>query len=510
MAPGVVMPRSGAPPNEFEGRVTIYVVVCGIIAATGGLMFGYDIGISGGVTSMDDFLEKFFHKVYLKKHHAREDNYCKFDNQGLQLFTSSLYLAALLTSFLASKTCTRYGRKPTMQAASVFFLVGTVLNAAAVNLWMLIIGRLLLGVGVGCANQAVPLFLSEIAPVKLRGALNILFQLMVTIGILVANLVNYKASTIHPSGWRLALGLAGVPAAILCIGSFIIPETPTSLIERQELDQGLSVLKKIRGTDNVSLEYKEILQASELAKEVKHPFKNLRQPSSRPPLVIAVLMQIFQQFTGINAIMFYAPVLFQTIGFKNDASLLSAVITGTVNVLCTIVSIVFVDKAGRKILLLSACILMLIAQTTIGGVLHANLKATNNLNHSVAIVVVVFVCVFVGSFAWSWGPLGWLIPSETFPLETRTAGFSFAVSSNMLFTFIIAQAFLSMMCHMRASIFFFFSAWIVAMGLFVVFLLPETKNVPIDEMIERVWKLHWYWKRYMDDDDKLEKIERGG
>jgi len=149
-------------------------------------------------------------------------------------------------------------------------------------------------------------------------------------------------------------------------------------------------------------------------------------------------------------------------------------------------------------------------QTTIGGLLHANLKASNSLNSHVAFVVVVFVCVFVGSFAWSWGPLGWLIPSETFPLETRTAGFAFAVSSNMLFTFIIAQAFLSMMCHMRASIFFFFSAWIVAMGLFVIFLLPETKNVPIDEMVERVWKRHWYWKRYIsDDDNEMKNMERG-
>ena len=112
------------------------------------------------------------------------------------------------------------------------------------------------------------------------------------------------------------------------------------------------------------------------------------------------------------------------------------------------------------------------------------------------------MCLFVMSFAWSWGPLGWLIPSEIFPLETRTLGYAFAVSSNMLFTFIIAQAFLSMMCHMRAFIFFFFACWIVVMGLFVLFLLPETKNVPIDVMVERVWKHHPIWKRFMDDESK--------
>lgn len=134
-----------------------------------------------------------------------------------------------------------------------------------------------------------------------------------------------------------------------------------------------------------------------------------------------------------------------------------------------------------------------------------NLKSTNELEHGVAVWVVVLVCLYVSSFAWSWGPLGWLIPSETFPLATRTAGYAFAVSSNMLFTFVIAQAFLSMMCHLRAGIFFFFAAWIVVMGLFVIFLLPETKNVPIDEMSERVWKRHWYWKRFMDEEEQHKK-----
>ncbi|CAL9131930.1 unnamed protein product [Musa acuminata var. zebrina] len=500
--PTMVMSNAGpGGAKKFEGRITIYVVICGIIAATGGLMFGYDIGISGGVTSMDDFLEEFFPAVFERKHKAKEDNYCKFDNQNLQLFTSSLYLAALVASFVASKICTKHGRKLTMQAASIFFLVGVVLNAAAVNIAMLIIGRILLGVGVGFANQAVPLFLSEIAPVHVRGALNILFQLDVTIGIFVANIVNYLVSNIHPWGWRLALGLAGVPAIMLCLGSMVIAETPTSLIEREMLMEGLAMLKKIRGTDNVDAEYEEILHACEMARQVKQPFKNLMKRSSRPQLVIAIVMQVFQQFTGINAIMFYAPVLFQTIGFKNDASLLSAVITGIVNVLSTVVSVVLVDKVGRRFLLLEACGQMLITQVAIGGILLVNLKATNELGHGVAVWVVVLVCLFVSSFAWSWGPLGWLIPSETFPLATRTAGYAFAVSSNMLFTFVIAQAFLSMMCHLRAGIFFFFGAWIVVMGLFVIFLLPETKNVPIDEMTEKVWKQHWFWKRFMDEEE---------
>lgn len=127
------------------------------------------------------------------------------------------------------------------------------------------------------------------------------------------------------------------------------------------------------------------------------------------------------------------------------------------------------------------------------------MKTTGSLSPALAVVVVVLVCLYVMCFAWSWGPMGWLIPSEIFPVETRTAGFAFAVSTNMFMTFLIAQAFLSMLCHMRASIFFFFSAWILAMGIFVVFLLPETKGVPIDAITERVWKVHPVWKKFMDE-----------
>ncbi|KAF9607609.1 hypothetical protein IFM89_037537 [Coptis chinensis] len=482
-----------------------FIFFCWTVAAFGGLMFGYDIGISGGVTAMDDFLEKFFPKVYEKKKHAKEDNYCKYDNQYVQLFTSSLYLSALVSSFFASKICSNYGRKKTILLASIFCLIGVAVTASAPNILLLIVGRILLGVGVGFGNEAVPVFLSEIAPIKYRGAVNIMFQLFVTIGIVCANLVNFLSSKVHPNGWRLALGLAGVPASILFMGSLILPETPTSLIEREKEEKGRTTLQKIRRTGDVEKEYQEIVVASQMARQVDHPFRKLLSRQNRPPLVIGILLQVFQQFTGINAIMFYAPVLFQTVGFKNNASLLSAVITGFVNVSSTLVAIYSVDKWGRRFLLLQSCVQMFASQIIIGILLQLHLTATNNLDGTEAKVVVALVCVFVAGFAWSWGPLGWLIPSETFPLETRTAGFAFAVSSNMLCTFIIAQSFLSMLCNMRAGIFFFFAAWIVVMGLFVCFFVPETKNVSIDDMVESVWKQHWFWKRYMDDDDNKGK-----
>ncbi len=212
----------------------------------------------------------------------------------------------------------------------------------------------------------MPLYLSEMALTKWRGGLNILFQLAVTIGILFANLVNYFTGKVAPEGWRISLGLAGIPAALLTIGGIFLPETPNSLVQRGKLEAGRTVLRKIRGIDNVETEFKDLqIAATALDAEylIKNPFKNiLLQPRCRPQLIISVLLQFFQQFTGINAIMFYAPALFQTLGFASNASLYSAVITGAVNVLSTVAAIVVVDKVGRRILFLEAGFQMFIAQ----------------------------------------------------------------------------------------------------------------------------------------------------
>ncbi|KAJ4900619.1 Sugar transport protein 13 [Raphanus sativus] len=314
-----------APANgvEFEAKSTPIVIISCIMAATGGLMFGYDVGVSvfpGGLRRA-------------VKAGAKKNNYCKSNNQGLQLFTSSLYLAGLTAALFASYTTRTLGRRPTMLIAGVFYIIGVVLNAAAQDLAMLITGRILLGCGVGFANQAVPLFLSEIAPTKIRGGLNILFQLNVTFGILFANLVNYGTAKIKGEwGWRLSLCLAGIPALLLTVGALLVTETPNSLDERGRFNEGKAVLRQIRGTVNVEPEFAVLLEASSLAKEVKHSFRYLLQRRNRPHLIIAVALEIFQQSTGINAIMFYAPVLFSTSGFGSDASLYSAVLTGAVNV----------------------------------------------------------------------------------------------------------------------------------------------------------------------------------
>jgi MFS family permease len=289
---------------------------------------------------------------------------------------------------------------------------------------------------------------------------------------------------------------------LLTASALFMVDTPNSLIERGQPELGKAVLKKIRGTDNVDPEFNEIVEASRVARNVKHPFRSLLQRRNRPLLAITVLLQMFQQMTGINAIMFYAPVLFTTLGFKADAALYSAVITGGVNALSTLVSVYTVDRVGRRMLLLDAGVQMFLSLVAMAVVMRIKVTDnSDNLDRDWAIMVVVIICNFVSSFAWSWGPLGWLIPSETFPLETRSAGQSISVCANLLFTFVFAQAFLSMLCHLKYFIFLFSAASVVVMSLFVLLFLPETKNVPIEEMTDRVWKRHWFWKRFMNNDE---------
>ncbi|XP_023516055.1 sugar transport protein 10-like [Cucurbita pepo subsp. pepo] len=451
---------------------------------------------------MPSFLAHFFPSVVKKMKSVHESEYCKFDSELLTLFTSSLYLAALVASFAASVITRKFGRKPSMFIGGLSFLFGSILNGVANSIALLIIGRLLLGVGVGFANQSVPVYLSEMAPAKIRGALNMGFQMAITIGILVANLVNVgTAKIVGGWGWRVSLALAAVPAVMMTVGSFFLPDTPNSILERGYTEKAKKMLQKVRGTDDVQEEFQDLVDASESAKMVDHPWTNIMKPQYRPQLVMCALIPFFQQLTGINVIMFYAPVLFKTLGFGDDASLISAVISGGVNVLATLVSIFTVDKFGRRILFLEGGVQMFICQILVGTQIGVKfgLNGEGTLSKVDANMILFLICVYVSAFAWSWGPLGWLVPSEICPLEIRSAGQAINVSVNMLFTFVIAQVFLSMLCHMKFGLFYFFAGFVLIMTVFIYFFLPETKNVPIEEM-NRVWKAHWFWTKYIPNE----------
>ncbi|VFQ80517.1 unnamed protein product [Cuscuta campestris] len=491
-------------PNElgyYNGKLTSFVVLSCVMAAMGGVIFGYDIGISGGVTSMEPFLEKFFHDVYTKmKKDTEVSNYCKFDSQLLTSFTSSLYVAGLFASLLASSVTATFGRTPSILMGGFSFLAGAALGGAALNIYMLILGRVFLGIGVGFANQAVPLYLSEMAPAKYRGGINNGFQVSVSIGVLVASLINYGTEKIRDGwGWRISLGLASVPAFILTLSGLFLPETPNSLIQRfQDHGKAKRMLERIRGTNDVQAELDDLISASEISKTVKTPFKNILLRKYRPQLIMSIAIPFFQQVTGINVIGFYAPVIFRTIGLGESASLMSSVVTGSVGIITTFASMMIVDKVGRRPLLITGGVVMFVTQMAVGAVLGAKLGNHGGVSKDWAVVVLLLLCGYVAGFGLSWGPLGWLIPSEIFQLEIRSAGQSITVCVSFLFTFLVGQSLLAMLCHFRYGIFFFFGGWVAVMTAFVYLLLPETKKMPIEKM-DRVWREHWFWKKFVEE-----------
>ncbi|KAL7234908.1 hypothetical protein ACSBR1_018388 [Camellia fascicularis] len=229
---------------------------------------------------MAPFLDKFFLSVYREEELDHSTNqYRKFNSQTLAMFTSSLYLAALFASFFASTMTRKLGRKFSM-------LMG------------------------------VPLFVSEMAPHRYRGTLNVCFQLFITIGILIAGLVNYFTNMIKGNlGWRISLGAAAVPAVLMILSSLWVSKTPNSLIEKGHFDKAKKQLQRIHGVAHVQAEFNDPVDAGAASKEVEHPWRNLLMSKYRPQLCLAMLIPMFQQLTGINVVMFYAPVLFKTVRF---------------------------------------------------------------------------------------------------------------------------------------------------------------------------------------------------
>ncbi|KAH7422305.1 hypothetical protein KP509_12G002900 [Ceratopteris richardii] len=401
-----------------------------------------------------------------------------------------------------------------MFMAGILFSTGTILGSAAENLTMLILGRVLLGIGLGFANQAIPLYLSEIAPPTYRGALNMLFSINIALGIFGGNLMNYLASHIHPWGWRLSLAMTGLPSFTITLAGLILVDTPTFLIRENKHEQAKRVLQKLRGHPDIAAEYADLVKATEIAEQLraKSSIRNLFHLRNAPQLTMAVALPFFQQFSGNDAILFYGPFLFKAAGLGVKASLYSSVITGSVAVVGTVVSVLIVDKAGRRTILLGASVVMLGCMVAVGIIFGVEIKgAVSKLSSAGSGVELAMVCLFVFMYKGSWGPLAWVIPSEIFPVDIRSAAQSVVVFTNMLFKFIIAQTFLSMLCTLKFGIFLFFAGWLFVMGIFTLLFLPETKGIPLDDMVDRVWRRHWFWKSFITlpegVDSKVSSVE---
>jgi SP family galactose:H+ symporter-like MFS transporter len=442
-----------------KGNRFVYAVVA--FSALGGLLFGYDTGVISGAI------------LFIRKDFALSDF-------TVEVVISAVLLGAVIGAAFGGDLADRFGRRKLIILAAVIFALAAITTAVVPSVPWLILGRVLVGIAIGIASIAAPLYISEVAPAQMRGSLVSLNQLAITIGIVVSYLVDYALSGIQ--GWRYMLGLAAVPAIILGIGMLPLPDTPRWLVKHDETAKARAVLKRIRGEANVEDELEEI-QTS--LKKQSSGRAELFNPLVKPALIIGVVLAIFQQVTGINTVIYYAPKIFQFAGFVSASSAIFATVgVGVVNVIMTIVAILLLDRIGRRPLLLTGLAGMIFSLGLLSLAFYLP-----SLGGLIGVLSVVGLMIYVGSFAIGLGPVFWLLISEIYPLKVRGLAMSVASEANWGTNLVVALTFLTLIQTVgKSGAFLFYALAGIAAWIFVYLLLPETKGRTLEE-IEEHWRM---------------------
>ncbi|KAG7344367.1 sugar transporter [Nitzschia inconspicua] len=464
--------------NEVDIRTKGFVVVVAIAAALGGLIFGYDIGGAGATFVMDGF------RLYFGWDCPEGDDTCvpatesQIDtDQGL---VNGLFGAgAAIGAIVAPKLFDSYGRKVTMYTASWTFVIGATLQAAAVNMTMLQVPRLLSGAGIGALSMCSPVYIGELAPVHHRGQLATLWQMAIVTGIVLVSILNLWLKN-WSDGWRISYG-GNVVFALILIGMLtIMPESPRYLVGKEKYDEARKALQKVRFEDQMDEEMKELeLEAkAEVERGVStwaEIFDNDNRMRYR--ILLGIGLQSIQQLSGINAIMFYAPRILENF-FGSSGGIVGALILNVINFFATFITIATVESFGRAKLLFSGGILMCFS--LLMTAIFASLEETK----TIGFLIVVFCGLYVVGFAYSWGPVVWVYCCEIYPLRSRGKATGLTTLSNWTWTTIVGAVFPYAATASLTGCFAFF-AGIVFVSIFVVyFYLPETANRTILEIDE--------------------------
>jgi len=443
--------------KKTNSNLMVYFVA--IIAAVGGLLFGYDTGVISGA-------------LLLIKQQWVISSFA----QGC--IVSSVLVGAVIGSLGSGKLTDLYGRRTIILSTAVIFFVGSIASAFSPTPIALMFFRVLIGIAIGVASYAVPLYISEISPDNCRGALVSLNQLAITIGILSSYFIDvYFAG--FDSGWRHMFFVGIIPSLILLVGMLVLPDTPRWLVSKGQNEKALKILRKFNPSDS-----DDILQAIKESVQVKDngAWTEILAPWIRPALVVGIGLMFFQQFTGINTVIYYAPTIFQMAGFESASAAISATVSvGVINVLMTIVSICLIDRLGRKKLLYIGLSGMALSLSFLAIVFYG-------LNGVfVKWAVVASLLLYVSSFAISLGPIAWLVISEIYPIKIRGFAMSIATVSNWAFNMLVALSFLPMLEFLGKSFTFFTFAFMCLLGLvFCYKFVPETKGKSLEE-IENGW-----------------------
>jgi MFS transporter, SP family, galactose:H+ symporter len=455
----VSAPGASAPTNLGSRR---FVYLAAAFAGLGGLLFGYDTGVISGA-------ELFFKNDFSLSVFA------------LEVIVSCVLAGAAVGALAGGRLADLYGRRTLLIVTAVIFAVGAMVCAAASSPGVLIFGRIIVGLGIGLSSGTVPVYISEVSPPDARGWTVSLFQLAITLGILLAYLVDYAFAAIQ--GWRWMFGLAVLPAAIFALGMIYLPESPRWLARRGQHDAARNILSRIRGNAQVDSELQEI-ESSLAHGEERGNWRDLLMPGLRPALIVGIGLAIFQQVTGINTVIYYAPMIIQSAGISSaSGAILATAGIGIVNVLMTIVAMRLIDRIGRRPLLLAGIAGMVVTLFLLGWAFRSA-SATGAL----AWIAVVSIMVYVASFAISLGPIFWLLISEIYPLKVRSSTEGLAATFNWGSNLVVTLTFLTLLQFIGTTrTFWLYGALAIAAWFFSYFLVPETKGHTL-EQIEEFWR----------------------
>lgn len=429
--------------------------------ALGGLLFGYDTGVISGALL---FIPNTF----------------KLSPFLEGAIVAALLLGAMIGSACAGRLSDRLGRRRLIIIAAIVFTGGALLAALAPTVAVLIAARFIIGLAVGSAALVVPLYLAEIAPAKIRGAITSLNQLMIVGGILAAYVVN--AILASSGNWRLMLGLAAVPSLVLLVGMFFMPETPRYLVHAGEEETAKEVLEDLPGDDRPQERIDEIREVDDTVEGGTGLRALLRAKWVRPALVVATGLAVFQQLVGINTIIYYAPTTLTNVGFSKTSAIYANLIVGVINVALTILAVRLIDRVGRKPLLFVG-IAGMAGSLIVLGVGLSVLATPHHPGDPAAILTLICLATFIASFAATWGPVVWVMIPEVLPLSVRGTAMGIAVFGNWAANFAVSQTFPPLLNSLGPGpVFLGYAALGICAGLFVKALVTETKGRSLEDI----------------------------
>jgi len=451
------------------GRTGIYLLAVGLVIMLAGLLFGYDQGVISGALGG---IQKSFSVGTLL----------------LEVITSWVTLGAMAGALVAGGLADRIGRRLTIVAAALLFVAGALVESFAPGAYVLVAGRLLVGFGVGVASVAAPLYASEMAPTRLRGRMVSLYQLAITIGIFVAYFADYLL--INGDRWRVMLGVSAIPGVLLVVAVVPLPDSPRWYVKAGRHDAARATLVKVEPGVNIDREMADIEETNR--KESAGSWPEVFAARWRRPLVIGVSLAVLQQLTGINAVIYYADKIFAAAGFSSPAgqSLATLFAIGLVNVVATFIAVAYVDRFGRKPLLLIGSVGMGVSLVVVGAmfeVLGSSSHPAGSGTSASGVVTLIALVVFIASFAFSLGPVVWTIINEIYPSHMRGKGVAVATAANWFAAWLVSQFFLSLVGLIsEAGTFWLFAGFCAVTYIFVSRAVPETKGMSLEE-VEGLW-----------------------